>query len=209
MKNILILITILFVSCSSNEKKKKNSIIYDSVLQINEPKEKLINKNIIQTDNVDFENKSIDTIPPKKTLRTLKEYEANIFEVSKKISLNELLTVDDIESVIPITIDEFSLYYELTYPEVNSQKIFDRIDSEIIQKAKQDIGTIFFLYLNIAEFVDGEYADGYSSDVETVVLKNKEKFCIMFRHLSEGSKFRLNSLYKEVCLGIKREDDCC
>jgi hypothetical protein len=66
MKNIFIAFVILFVSCSSDKKGKNNNLVHDSVIQVNEPKEKLINKDVIQKNNTVFDNKVIDTIPPKK-----------------------------------------------------------------------------------------------------------------------------------------------
>jgi hypothetical protein len=59
----------------------------------------------------------------------------------------------------------------------------------------------------MAQFTDGEYAGSYSAGIEDAVIDNKEKFCIIYKHLSKDSRFRLGPLYKEVCLGIERSPD--
>lgn len=115
----------------------------------------------------------------------------------------------EIENIIPRTLKEFIVFYELTYPDINKSTEFYKINELILKYSKEDKGDLFFLLLNMAEFVDGEYAEGYFYDIEDIIVKNKVKFCVIYKYLSKESKRRIEDIYLEVCKGIERpeEDD--
>lgn len=86
-------------------------------------------------------------------------------------------------------------------------KFFDTIDSKIFEYAKKDKKDIFYIVLNMAEFVDGEYAGSYFSNVEESMIVNQKKLCILYKYLSNYSKERLENLYNEICLGIEKNEE--
>lgn len=117
-----------------------------------------------------------------------------------------IFTSEDIESVIPVNMKEFVYFIELTYSDDKGQILFDEINLKIFKFARENRGNTFFLCLNMAEFVDGAYAESYHSDIEDVVMNNKKKFCNVYNNLSKESKRIIDPLYKEVCKGVKRKD---
>lgn len=190
MKKAHIFIGILFVivSCSFQKKGEKNTLIVKDTM----------------TQTVRQFEITIDTIYPKKINRTMVEYIKNIHNFSKKKNFNESIKISDIEGVTPTTEKEFRFYYNLTYSDEKDLKLFDIVNSYIVEYAVKDKGKILFLYANMAEFVDGEYAEGYHADFESIAYRNKKKFCVIYRYLNERSKWILEPIYKEVCKGVKR-----
>ena len=90
---------------------------------------------------------------------------------------------------------------------MKKQDLFDKINGKIFQYAKEDLGRIFYLSLNMSAFVDGEYADTYFSEIENVIIANKDKFCSTYKTMNSYSKTRMHPLYDEVCNGIVRTEE--
>jgi len=203
MKNsiiILMLIASFMISCNHKGKRLPS-----------EPKEVVQKGSEVDKKNklvkiVDTHSKVLDTVPPKKVERTMEEYKTNLTRLNK-VFPNKEYTWKEIQSIIPTTNKEFEVYYELTYPDYEHLNFFETLDSKIFEYSKLDKGDILFLGLDMAQFTDGEYAGSYSSGIEDAVFSNKEKFCIIYKYLSKDSKWKLESLYKEVCLGIERSID--
>jgi hypothetical protein len=196
--NIAILLLLSFViSCNQKEKKSSSDTqqkgqVQNTIKVKKEPERQLV--------------RVLDTIPPKNIQRELEQYKTILTELTKGFP-DKNYKWAEIQSIIPRTDKEFLTYYELTYPDNENIDFFETIDSKIFEYAKLDNGDIFFLALNMAQFTDGEYAGSYSAGIEDAVIDNKEKFCIIYKHLSKDSRFRLGPLYKEVCLGIERSPD--
>ncbi|PQV44588.1 hypothetical protein CLV33_1203 [Jejuia pallidilutea] len=205
MNTIILLFFNLFLITGCNNKTEKKNLEKETVAS---SKIEIRQEKIIDTiENKDMLNvKAIDTIKPNKIVRTINEYKTNIDNFSKKKADSELITIKDVESVTPTSEEEFDFYYSLTYPDINKQDLYNSITSAILDNAVEDKGIMFFLYLDMAQFIDGEYAEGYHVYVETVVFNNKKKFCAIYKHLSKDSKWILEALYKEVCKGIKRQE---
>ena len=212
LKCIILLSLFFLVSCKNNKIEDIEKAVFvkeiteKSVVPLSRKPKKLVSKTMPVKEETKVE-KIIDTLPPKKITRTLEEYKENVKLFEQKIDSSEKLIIENIEDVVPISVKEFGVFYDLTYSTDKNQKLFDRINLEIFEHALEDKGNVFFLCLNMVEFVDGEYADSYFGDIEYVVMGNKKKFCAMFKYLAKGSKWRVEDLYKEVCLGIERPDD--
>jgi hypothetical protein len=208
MNTIILLFFNLFlvVGCN-NQTKNKNINLEDKALSELE----ISQQKVTVTDTIQHENmlnvRVLDTIKPKKIVRTINEYKENVNSFSRKKTNNELIKTTDVENITPTTQEEFSFYYSLTYSDGKNQQIHDAITSEILDKAIEDKGSVLFLYLNIAGFVDGEYAEGYHAYIENVTTNNKTKFCAIYKYLSKKSKWILEPLYNEVCKGIKRQEE--
>jgi hypothetical protein len=212
LKYIIFLNLFFLISCKNNKIENTEKVVF--VKEIAEKSTDSLSRGPKDLDYKTMEvkeetkvEKIIDTLPPKKTVRTLEEYKKNVKLFEQKIVSKEELTIKSIENVIPIKDKEFGVFYNLTYSTDKNQKLFDRINLEIFEHALEDKGNVFFLCLNMVEFVDGEYADSYFGDIEYVVMGNKKKFCAMFKYLAKGSKWRVEDLYKEVCLGIERPEE--
>jgi len=206
MNTIILLFFNLLLITGCNNKTGKKNLEKETVVssKIGIPQEKVIDT----IENKDVLNiKVIDTVKPNKIVRTINEYKTNIDNFSKKKTNNELITITDVERVSPISQEEFSFYYSLTYSDESNQNLHDAITTLILDNAIEDNGMVFFLYTDMAQFVDGEYAESYHSYIETVVSNNKKKFCTIYKHLSKDSKWILGNLYKEVCKGIKRQEE--
>jgi hypothetical protein len=200
------------MSCSSKKKEKQQDIIVkDTTTQVvkllNKGKENLTTRVTEIKEEENKIEKTIDTLLPKKNIRTISEYKKSINYFSKKKVNNKLIKTTDVENITPTTEEEFSFYYSLTYSDDKNQQIHDAITSEILDKAIEDKGSVLFLYLNMAGFVDGEYAEGYHAYIENVTTNNKTKFCAIYKYLSKKSKWILEPLYNEVCKGIKRQEE--
>jgi hypothetical protein len=80
-----------------------------------------------------------------------------------KMIANQALTDNELLAIIPSTKEEFSEYYSYTYPdkEDSVHKAFYQIDNLIIKNANQNINGFLKKYLELAKFVDGEYAESY------------------------------------------------
>jgi hypothetical protein len=203
---IILLFFIFFLVVGCNNKTEKKNLKKDTVAlsKIEIPQEKVIDT----IENEDVLNvKVIDTIKPNKIIRTINEYKTNIDNFSKKKTKNELITIPNVEDITPISQEEFSFYYGLTYSDNSKQSLHDGITTAILDNAIEDNGMMFFLCADMAQFVDGEYAESYHSYIETVVSKNKIKFCAIYKYLSKDSKWILEPLYNEVCKGIKRQEE--
>jgi hypothetical protein len=203
MKKQYFLISILFVfvNCLSKKKEKQQSV------QNETNKEQIISKREFKQEDRKKVVKILDTLPPKKISRTLKQYEENVNMFSIEKFKDNLLTVEEVTAVTPTTDKEYSFYYGLTYSDEKNQYLHDMITAVIFDKAFDDKGDVLFLYISISEFVDGEYAESYYEYVETVVSNNKRKFCAIYKYLSKKTKWIFEPLYLEVCKGIMRSEN--
>ncbi len=182
MKKILIITcAILFFSC------KENNISNDTIIE----------KNLDADLKQDKDTLRIRYIPD--TSRTMEDYKNNILKA--KEVLNNKNTLDNIavESIIPVNIEEFRFFYGLTYSTEEDWIFFEKINVLILQKAQSDSGNCIEKYSNLAEFVDGEYAEGFYDDILSIAERNPNKFCNIFENLSTDSKKNLLEAYKEVC----------
>ncbi len=132
--------------------------------------------------------------------RTLEDYKKNVSMFSR---LEKQAQTIDVESVIPINESEFLYFYSLSYPEEYPESNLDlyyEIDELILDNANDDKGNCLFLYSNLAEFVDGEYAEYYFEAMEEIAQDNIDRFCnVIYDSLSDTSKERLEYIYSKYC----------
>jgi len=120
--------------------------------------------------------------------------------VDKMIS-NQVLTDDELLAIIPSSEKEFSEFYSYTYPEKDSSvhKVFYQIDNLIIKNATENKNGFLKKYLELAIFVDGEYAESYAEESEFIICKNPTSFCGLYENLSQRSKEFFEDQYLEYC----------
>lgn len=199
MKKVVFIMSVFLFACCAR-KNKKNKIA------LSEPNTKMeILDNNEKADTIikviENEESSINMIIQEN--RSLEDYKENILNFSKFNLEKEGYRTKEIESIIPINDDEFGYFYSLSYPEdypESNIELYYLIDSLMLENAINDSGNCLFLYLNLAEFVDGEYADYYFEVIENVVSKNLDKFCnTIYDSLSIISRERLEEIYNRYC----------
>jgi len=112
---------------------------------------------------------------------------------------NRGLTQVQISSVIPTNHYEYLDYYSYSQGSEDSMFYFFAMDSLVKVNAHSGNEEILFRYLNLASFVDGEYAEGYFEDITFVIDNQKIKFCQLYPKLENGAKEWLEELYFENC----------
>ena len=143
--------------------------------------------------NFDLQNKSIG--------ETQRDYQLLIKDVILKMVKNKEVSAIELQNIIPRTEDEFIEYYSYTNMDKTKEfrKAFYEVDSIIAERAENNHNNFLKLFLEIAPFADGEYAETYFDKVESVIQKNKVVFCKMFNSLNPKSKKRLEKYYKQYC----------
>lgn len=197
-KSSIITIVIISFVISCKQREKKRSFESEKTIQtVNYIKNKNSGESI-QAKRIKKVQIVLDTIPPEINNRQLDKYRSNI-EKLKKDFPNKNYTTEEIKSIIPINKREFNTYYNLTYSNQKDLEFFDIIDYKIFEYAKKDRKDVFFMILNMVEYVDGEYAESYFSNIEEIIIVNQKKFCSMYKYLSRYGKERFEYLYNEIC----------
>ena len=128
--------------------------------------------------------------------RTLEEYKFN-FDKAKvfyeELSVNN---IDVLEALIPQNSLEFIHFYSLSYPETGDIQLFNKLNLLFFEAALNDMGKFLKLFSNLAEFVDGEYAESFFDEIDLIIERNTTGFCKIFKNLSRKSKLRL--IEKEI-----------
>ena len=193
---ILIVLVLVSFGCkqSNSSDKSLNQTENDSLIRIHPAIN--IDKPALKIDTFDFEF-SLDS------KRTFSDYKKNISQVKTLLENNITLSDNIVESIIPTSQEEYSYYYSLTYTTEEDWLFFQKIDALIISKCEANVGNCIELYSNLAEFVDGEYAEGFYSNIYFIIEKNPAKFCDVYDNLSLKSKMLLTDNFNEFCKGIK------
>ena len=146
-----------------------------------------------------YTNSSKNKVTHSQTVK--RDYKLIIDNVIKLYSTGTIVSVNDLQNAVPITQDEFSVYYSYTFPEKGKSIIetFYKVDTDIGKHAAENHGDFLKLYLELASFADGEYAESYFEDVDFVIAKNKNVFCKIYPSLSKQSKMRLEEYTGQYC----------
>jgi len=132
---------------------------------------------------------------------TKRDYKLIIDDVIVRFSLGKEVSLEELQNAVPITQDEFLVYYSYTYPDKGKaiNQSFIKVDNEIGKNAANNQGGFFRLYLELSPFVDGEYAESYFEDVDFIISKNIAKFCEIYSALSDSSKNKLEEYKIRYC----------
>lgn len=133
--------------------------------------------------------------------RKVTDYKKLIELFKGKILNNQNVSNEVVELLIPLSEDEYLELYSLTFPSNNHNKLFQKIDSAIGRSAIENRGNCLALYLKMSEYVDGEYAESYFEDVDFIIGKNKDAFCVIY---DKGKMKRLKDFYIDYCKNNKR-----
>ena len=128
-------------------------------------------------------------------------YRETIIEIINKMNKSEFVGNDELLYAIPRSEEEYLTFYSLTYPDMEKpiRDGFYELNNAFKEKANARISDFFIAYLQLSQFVDGEYADGYFEDVEFVIKNNIDYFCEIYPSLPVNKVKRLQSSYTKHC----------
>jgi hypothetical protein len=118
-----------------------------------------------------------------------KEYKVRLEKVITAILNGKTVEVKEIEYIIPSSQNEFSDFYSFDSQETSST--FHKLNELVREYATQRKLNVFTAYVKFAEFVDGEFAEGYFDSLEKVIRKNKKAFCKIQHTLNSKVKARI------------------
>lgn len=104
-----------------------------------------------------------------------------------------------IPQILPSSEQEFYIYFSCDYNA--NPKVVDawqRIDALFHNMAEFDT-TVFVLYLNISNYVDGYYAEVYFDDLSVIIKQHIHLFCEYY--FAAKQKRRLEPYFNEFCFG--------
>lgn len=130
----------------------------------------------------------------------IRNYKLIIDDVIMRYSLGKTVSLDSLQNAVPRTNEEFLVYYHTSDTENKKTRIyFFKVDTAIAEHAAKNQGDFLRLYLELSSFVDGEYAESYYEDVDSIIEKNKEVFCGIYSKLSTSSKKYLEEYKTKYC----------
>jgi hypothetical protein len=143
--------------------------------------------------NLNFQNKGIG--------EDKRNYPLLIKNVFLKISEKKDASNVELQKIIPRTEEEFIEYISYSSEDRPKEfrRVFGEIDSIIAMNAKKNLDDFFKLFLEMAPFVDGMYAETYFEKVDMVIEKNMILFCHIYNSLNQESKKRLGDYSKQYC----------
>ncbi len=191
--------TIIVLSCVSNGKKDVNLTNQSkdtayTTLKVHDSAEQ--SQKIVKLDKGDSLKVALEKD------RVLDDYIENIKIFENLFSKRGHLPPNLFEGIIPVNEDEFLHFYMLSapeeYPESNIN-LYWAINDAMKKSALEDRGNCLYLYMNLAEFVDGEYAESFFIYIPTIIERHKSKFCDIYSNLSERSRYMLEDFFDESC----------
>lgn len=123
--------------------------------------------------------------------RTLEEYKFNFDKAKVFYKDLSVYDIDVLETLIPQNAPEFIHFYSLSYPETGDIQLYNKLNLLFFDAALNDMGELLKLFSNLAEFVDGEYAESFFDEIDLIIERNTTDFCEIFKDLSRRSKLRL------------------
>jgi len=112
--------------------------------------------------------------------QNLDSYSENLNEACEYFINDEKIPKTILLKLVPKNYEEFSKYYETTYPDNELSKLgffyktSDNIFNEVIENKNED----FYLQsLKLASFADGEYAEAFIEKLELIIKMDAKKFC--------------------------------
>ncbi|XLS30475.1 hypothetical protein ACJD0Z_06535 [Flavobacteriaceae bacterium M23B6Z8] len=175
---------------------KENIIISNNSVEHENTQRKKENEGIFP-DVIWFEINEIS--PVGKTQRTKEEYLKWLHNIDQEMLKDNSAIVKS----IPQTDEEFGVFYSLSYEE-GTLELYYLINDAIFDAVERDLKEILLPFYNMAEFVDGEYAEYYFDNILFIIKKNTQSFCQTYLLLTANSKYKLGDFYENYCsTGIK------
>lgn len=105
----------------------------------------------------------------------------------KSAALDTLLVID----LLPQNEDEYIILYETSNSDEGAE-FFDYLYGLFQSYSENE--AVFKGFLNMSEFVDGEFAESYFEDIERIILKYKTSYCKLKKSLSKEASQRLSDI---------------
>ncbi len=132
---------------------------------------------------------------------SLRNYDSLMNNAIDNVINKKILNNSELLKLIPETSAEYINYYSCTSPTKgeNVNDAFIIIDDNIKANATQNVQGFLIKYLELSQFVDGEYAESYFEDIDFIIEGNKNIFCTTYNNLTDISKSKLEDYYNQYC----------
>lgn len=127
------------------------------------------------------------------------DYKITLEKTIKSFSLNNKISDNQVVNIIPKSEEEYSLFCQFPDKYKEYETSFYQFEREMINRAREGNDAIFEYYIRMGEFVDGYYSEDFLNNVDSVIKKNKEKFCNIYYTLNDRCSKLLN-IYELICL---------
>ena len=125
-------------------------------------------------------------------------YVKKLRNVITSLKIEKKITYLEIQYVIPVSNEEFHEFYSYSY-KGECLNAFERLNELFKEYATKRKLRFFILYLKLAEFVDGEFAEGYFESLEHIVKKNKTYYCRVRNTTSQKVRDRISDYFTVSC----------
>jgi hypothetical protein len=129
------------------------------------------------------------------------KYKYNLISAVKKVEMGDSIASALLIKCIPKTDKEYSSFYSLTYTSkvrVDIKSYYNLIDL-FYKRALNGNERVYKFLLEMSKFVDGEFAESYFEDLDSMVVKDKSLFCKVYSIANPNKVKRLERVYKENC----------
>ncbi|OFX34018.1 MAG: hypothetical protein A2W92_04230 [Bacteroidetes bacterium GWA2_42_15] len=129
------------------------------------------------------------------------KYKNTLISSVKKLEMGDSIASALLIKCIPKTDKEYMSFYSLTYPskvKVDKKSYYKLIDL-FYKRALNGNESVYKFLLEMSKFVDGEFADSYFEDLDSIVAKDKSLFCKVYSIANPEKVKRLDSVYEENC----------
>jgi hypothetical protein len=127
------------------------------------------------------------------------KYQQELKRIMDDLVSGKKITIEQILISIPRTQEEFGIFYSYTEREEKYNVAFYKLSNITLDQVKKKNKNIFKSYLLLSQFVDGEYAESYFDDIESLIEKDKQLFCEIYSELPKEKLTRLKDYYKMCC----------
>ena len=132
--------------------------------------------------------------------RSITEFINNIDLLFDLIQKESSIENTQVESIIPLSEEEFTQYYQRSYTTEKSKlESFDKSFELILELAYKGNERVLTKFFGMGELVDGEIAESYFSESYFIAESHKEKFCFIYQNLNELCRKRFNETMVSLC----------
>jgi len=130
------------------------------------------------------------------------QYQDKIISAMALIEKIDTLPSNVLVDCIPKSDTAFSEFYALTYHKYDTLanlNSYYKLNDAFFYSAKSGNKIVYKYLLEMSMYVDGEYAESYYEDVESLISHNKGLFCEVFSVLDKTKIDKLIEYYHDNC----------
>lgn len=126
-------------------------------------------------------------------------YKDSLTQAIGKIEKGDSIASNEINLLIPSTEKEYLLLYSLTNPDSGTKiDSYYKLINHFFVSSKTD-ESICKKMLELSKFVDGEFAESYFEEIESIAEKNTKIFCNSYEKADSKKISRLTQIYENNC----------